>query len=127
MGTTVRVWQVDERRAAEVPEEMSETRRALIADGTRQLDLDQSWEELGSILECVGLDSPFDHDALSSREVKRISRTLDPLPWSKIEELCRALGSPVEDSEYVGPYYEEFRELVLNAARAGHSLAFEVL
>jgi hypothetical protein len=40
-------------------------------------------------------------------------------------KLCETLEAPVEDPEYVGPYYQEFRELVFEAARMGRSLGLE--
>jgi hypothetical protein len=127
MGTTIRVWQVDRRRAGEFPDDMPETRRSMIADGTRELDLDHSWEDLASLLELLGLDNPFEADEMSAREVKRFARVLSPLTWPKLVDLCATLGAPIDDPEYVGPYYDEFRDMLLDAARANRSIAIDAL
>src|SRR5262249_41244419 len=127
MGTTIRIWQIDHQRAADLEGGMPEARRALIAEGTRELDLDQSWNELSTILEALGLESPFDRDELSLPEVKRIARTLAAMPWPQVQALCATLGTPIEDDEYVGPYYEQFRALVREAASAARAIAIEVL
>ena len=125
MGITVLVWQLDEQRVDQVSDDMPDTRRSLIAPGTRELDLDQSWEGIAAMLAQFGIDDPFSHAELLAPEVKRMARILEPLAWEKAERMCEQLGAPVRHPFYVGEYYAKFRDLVLEAARAGRRLAIK--
>ncbi len=128
MGTSYRAWPIDPTRGAREAEEgLVETRRAMIADGARAVDLDQSGDELGAIVEALGLDDPFTSDELDADEVRRLARTLKPMTWTRVVELAETLGiaAAVCNDDYVRPYYELFRDLVLAAAQAGHHVGIE--
>jgi hypothetical protein len=124
MGTTVRIWQVEAKGAASDPD-LPETRRASIALDTREVDLDQSWTELGGVLESLGLENPFEEEEISGRDLKRMAKTLEQLPFPKLLALTKELGCPIDDPEYIEPYFNDFRETVLNAAKCGYVVAIE--
>lgn len=116
MGTTIRVRQVDPSGDdEEAPEE-------------RELDLDQSWEGLAEILDALGLEDPFlDGFELLAEDVDRYAKALKPYTWEKVQELVDDGAFEHVDPEYHAAYFEDFRELVLAAARANSALIFEAL
>jgi len=125
MGTTCKIWRVDDegRLVFEGEEEAEEL--GLDEDG--HLDLDQAWPYLEAICEAAGGVSPFDDESLDEDATKELSTQLRPLKWPDALELARD-EFPDEDAiSYAKPYYQAFRKLVLRASKEGTGLHIELL
>ncbi len=123
MGTAFRVWQIDRYASDLVEPGLEETRRACIYG--QELDLDQSGYELGALLEDVGLANPFEAEELSVSEVQKMAAKLQQLTWEELERLSATDDFSLPDEDYCRPHYEDFRDMVLEAARLGNTLGVE--
>src|SRR5262249_56274593 len=92
-------------------------------------DWDQSGNGIGGIVEALGLDNRCESDEIDPPAVRRLARTLQPMTWGRVAELAPTLGLAriTADADYVRPYYDAFRELVIASAKAGHAIGIETL
>ena len=130
-GGVARVWQVDWARARDLPPQMEATRRALVVEGTKELEIAQVWRPLANLLAARGVETPFaERDFLwKPGDVARLAHGLEPLAWKDVVELAPTLDDEARDPAAlarVGPSFDAFRALVLDAAARGSALAGEV-
>jgi hypothetical protein len=120
MGTVYKVGLEDLADAFDsLDEDDGEELRALV-DDSGWLDLDMSGREIGLFVEAL-----IDHGnpyllELDEQAVKKLAKAIAPVTWEQFIEYVE----DVEDDD-VRPYYEEFRALVLIAAKLGQGLSVE--
>lgn len=128
MGQVLRIRPVDDGGAVvelEPPEE-----GPTLQDDEGLVDLDQSWGSLREIIDALGVD---DVERVVDEEVDptvidELARAIEPYDWDALfdEQIIEDDDLP-DDLEYVEPYYELLRALVLasSAEGAGWEVSFE--
>jgi len=129
--STARVWQVDWERARELPPNMEATQRALVLEGSQNVELGDAWRPLAELLSVCGIETPLaEGDFLCKpADVKRLARALEPLAWEALLVLAASHGKSIdpEIAERVGPHYASFRAAVLDTAARSAALAGSVV
>lgn len=127
MGLSATLWQIDgesgpawkePRAGAEVPDEFPE--ESLDENGS--LALDQEWRAIEALLDQVDIAAPWKggEDELEAADVQRLATKLKPADWAALT----ARG--VEADEESREAYETFRHFVIDAARSGNGLGWEI-
>lgn len=127
MGLSATLWQVDgesgpawkePRSGADVPDEFPE--EALDDDGC--LAIDQEWRSIEALLDQVDIAAPWKggEEELEAADVQRLATKLKAADWAALT----ARG--VEADEESREVYETFRHFVVDAARSGNGLGWEI-
>ena len=112
MGTTYLVRLDDVRDALDsLDESDGEALRKLIGEDEGWIDLDQSGDELGPLLQELGVPGGLTR-SLDAAAVRKLAAKLAALTWEDAEALIDG-GEPA----YLQPYYDELCALVRVAAQ----------
>jgi hypothetical protein len=127
MGLSATLWQVDGESGPawkepvtgeEVPDEFPE--ESLDENGS--LALDHEWRAIEALLDQVDIAAPWKggEEELEAADVQRLATRLKPADWAALT----ARG--VEADEASREVYETFRHFVIDAARSGNGLGWEI-
>lgn len=127
MGLCATLWQIDgesgpawkePKAGAEVPDDFPED----LLDENGSLALEQDWAAIEGVLDQLDIAAPWKdgEEELEAAAVQRLATKLKPLDWDAL------LAKGVEASDEVREVYETFRHFVVDAARAGNGLGWEI-
>jgi hypothetical protein len=130
MSMTARFWQVEggsgpawKEPPGDAPDDLDEDE----LDDDGRLDLDVAWRDVEAVFEALDVKVPWaqEMEELEPADVQRLATRLKPLTWASVVERGVVVDDlPHPDGAQAG--YELFRRLIIDTARGGNGLAWEI-